>query len=61
MARQRQYGDPISIPFTFETKERIERLAEQYDLAQADIVRDALTGKGIDELEKQLQAQKAAS
>lgn len=40
MARQRKYDDPISIPFTFEVKGRIEKLAEERKIAQADVVRD---------------------
>lgn len=39
MARQRQYDDPISIPFTFERKGEIAQLAADQAVAQADIVR----------------------
>lgn len=39
MARQRQYDDPISIPFTFERKGDIAQLAADHPVAQADIVR----------------------
>lgn len=39
MARQRQYDDPISIPFTYERKGEIAQLAAEQAVAQADIVR----------------------
>lgn len=39
MARQRQYDDPISIPFTFERKGEITQLAADHPVAPADIVR----------------------
>lgn len=39
MARQRQYDDPISIPFSFERKHDITKLAADHHVAQADIVR----------------------
>lgn len=54
MARRRQYADPISIPFDYATKERIEKLAEEFDLAQADVVRDSVAGGGLDDLEQRL-------
>ncbi len=55
MARQRQYADPISIPFRWDVKDRIVQLADEFDVAQADVVRDSMPF-GIDAYEKKMRA-----
>lgn len=55
MARERQYDDPISIPFTFPIKARIVALAEYPGVAQADVVRMCVDAH-LGEVEKQLAA-----
>jgi len=57
MARQRQYADPISIPFTFPKKDEILALADENDLAQADVVRMAVD-VGLPEVRKRLEQAK---
>jgi len=59
MARQRQYDDPISIPFTFEVKDRIVQLAEDHNVAQADVVRMCATTEQLDKIEKALKGESA--
>ncbi len=55
MARQRKYADPISIPFEWDTKDRIVALADEFDVAQADVVRDSMAF-GLDAYEKRMRA-----
>lgn len=43
MARPKQYGDPISVPFPFAVKDKIVDLADTYEVAQVDIIRAAVT------------------